>query len=167
MCETAEPMCHHRWAARVRRGGHITNHLRLGSAPLMCCMYSCLRRGSKRQKAGERLFYSLFAAAVAGRKRRPRRLFLVRMYDTGVHSDTVALTTTFRGVCGYFKHGTVHALQITVKLNMESGRKVALIIHLDVPATVAKTQTRGVVPGVQVEINFPNKLKYTRTKLVL
>lgn len=63
------------------------------------------------------------------------------------------------GVCGYFKHGTVHALQFTVKLNMESGRKVVLIIHLDVPAAVAKTETCGVVPGVHVEINFSNKVK--------
>lgn len=51
------------------------------------------------------------------------------------------------------------ALQFTVKLNMESGRKVALIIHLDVPAAVATTETSGVVPGVQVEINFSNKVK--------
>lgn len=63
------------------------------------------------------------------------------------------------GVCVYFKHGTVHALQFTVKLNMESGRKVALIIHLVVPAAVAKTETCGVVPGVQVETNFSNKVK--------
>lgn len=36
----------------------ITNHGRLGSVLLMCCMYSCLCCGSKRQKAADRLFYS-------------------------------------------------------------------------------------------------------------
>lgn len=132
----------------------------------MCCMYSCLRRGSKRQKAGERLFYSLFAAAAAGRKHRPApsvpRAYVRRQGPLGHSSSDHDLS----GVCGYFKHGTVHALQFTVKLNMESGRKVVLIIHLDVPAAVAKTQTCGVVPGVQFEINFSNELKQTRIFVV-
>lgn len=49
-CEMVELMCHHRW------GGHITNHLRLGSLLLMCCMYSCLCRGSKHQRPTTQCF---------------------------------------------------------------------------------------------------------------
>lgn len=45
-------------------GGRITNHLRLGSMPLMCCMYSCLCRGSKHHKLALECFIHCLLSSV-------------------------------------------------------------------------------------------------------
>lgn len=96
-------------------GGHITNHLRLGSILLMCCMYSCFHRGSKHHKLSAECFIHCLLYG-DGLKMWSFLSVLVCMYGRDplcwrkCHSNS---DNDLSGFLRYFKHEIMHTHRFT------------------------------------------------------